>query len=222
MCSSDLVFRSSIRRVAAKHDLKTVGEYLELRYGIAVRTGIAGLLWIGCVFILAGQLIAIAWILNVVVGLPRAVGCALGGVLITVYFTAGGLMTSVYVNVVQLVVKMAGFLIAVPIALHAAGGWDVVRALQPTPDYWNPWQSGASGLVYLAMLTPAFVVAPGLLQKVYGARDDRAVRLGVGLQAVALMLYAFPPVLAGMKAKRSSVTAFSPTPRRTVRSSRAP
>jgi solute:Na+ symporter, SSS family len=62
----------AIRRVAAQHDLKTVGEYLEFRYGVAVRTGIAVLLWIGSVFILAGQLIAIAWILNVVVGVPKS------------------------------------------------------------------------------------------------------------------------------------------------------
>jgi len=177
----------AIRRVAAKHDLKTVGDYLEFRYGVVVRSVIAGLLWVGCVFILAGQLIAIAWILNVIVGIPKGVGCVMGGLMITIYFTAGGLLTSAYVNVVQLTVKLVGFAIALPFALSAVGGWHTVRALQPTADYWNPWSSGASGLVYLAMLGPAFVVAPGLLQKVYGARDDRAVRIGVGLNAFALL-----------------------------------
>jgi SSS family solute:Na+ symporter len=168
---------------------------------VAVRSTIAALLWFGSVFILAGQLIAIAWILNVVVGIPKTAGCILGGVLITLYFTAGGLMTSAYVNVVQLTVKLVGFMVAIPFALSAAGGWSAVRALQPTPDYWNPWSSGSSGLVYLAMLGPAFVVAPGLLQKIYGARDDRAVRIGVGLNAVGLLAYAFIPVLAGMIAR---------------------
>ena len=33
--------------------------------------------------------------------------------------------------------------------------------------------------MYLALLGPSFVVSPGLLQKVYGARDARAVRIGV-------------------------------------------
>jgi SSS family solute:Na+ symporter len=55
--------------------------------------------------------------------------------------------------------------------------------------------------VYLAMLGPAFVVSPGLLQKIYGARDDRAVRIGVGANAVALIVYAFVPVLLGMIAR---------------------
>ena len=191
----------AMRRAAAKHDLRTVGDYLELRYGVGVRTTIAALLWVGSVFILAGQLIAISWILNVAAGLPKAFGCILGGVLVTLYFAGGGLLSSAYVNVVQLTVKMVGFAIAIPFALQASGGWDAVRALQPTASYWNVWEGGASGLVYLAMLGPAFVVAPGLLQKVYGARDDRAVRLGVGLNAVVLMLYAAVPVLLGMMAR---------------------
>ena len=191
----------AMRRVAAEHDLRTVGEYLELRYGVGVRTTIAALLWVGSIFILAGQLIAVSWILNVVAGVPKAVGCIFGGVLVTLYFAAGGLLSSAWVNVVQLTVKMVGFAVAIPFALRTTGGWEALRAIQPTPDYWNPWQGGSSGLVYLAMLGPAFIVAPGLLQKIYGARDDRTVRIGVGLNAVALMLYAAVPVLLGMMAR---------------------
>lgn len=191
----------AMRRAAERHDLRTVGDYLELRYGVSVRTAIAVLLWVGSVFILAGQLIAVSWILSVAAGVPKTVGCVLAGVLVTLYFAGGGLLSSAYVNVVQLTVKMVGFAVAIPFALHAAGGWATVRALQPTATYWNPLQGGESGLVYLAMLGPAFVVAPGLLQKVYGARDDRTVRLGVGLNGLALMLYAAVPVLLGMMAR---------------------
>src|SRR3954454_7556251 len=36
----------AIRRVAAAHDLRTVGDFLEFRYGVAVRTAIAVLLWV--------------------------------------------------------------------------------------------------------------------------------------------------------------------------------
>ena len=188
----------AIRRVAAERNLHTVGDYLEFRYGVGVRTLIAALLWVGALFILAGQLIAVAWILNVIADVPKTLGCILAGALITAYFASGGLLTSAYVNVVQLTVKLVGFAIAIPYALEAAGGWDTLRAFAPTASYWNPWQGGASGLVYLAMLGPAFVVSPGLLQKVYGARDDRAVRIGVGLNALALMAYAAVPVLIGM------------------------
>src|SRR5262249_51924524 len=150
---------------------------------------------------LGGQLIGISRILTAVIGVPKATGCILGGVVITAYFAAGGLQTSAWVNVIQLVVKLAGFAIAVPLALSAVGGLSTLRELHPTPDYWNLWKGGGSGVVYLAMLGPAFVISPGLLQKIYGARDDRAVRLGVGANAIGLFAYAMVPVLLGMVAR---------------------
>ena len=90
--------------------------------------------------------------------------------------------------------KLVGFALALPLALSAVGGWSAVRGVRSRrPDYWTFWQGGALGLIYLALLGPAFVVSPGLLQKIYGARDDRAVRLGVGLNALGLPLYAIVP-----------------------------
>ena len=48
------------------------------------------------------------------------------------------------------------------------------------------------------MLGPAFIVSPGLLQKVYAARSDAAVRVGVGINAVVLLVFAAGPPLLGM------------------------
>ena len=190
----------TIRRLAAEHNLQTVGDFLEWRYGPQVRATIAILLWIGTLMILAGQLIAVAWLLNVVVGLPKWVGCLVGGVVMTAYFTAGGLLSSAVVNLVQLVVLLAGFALAIPFALDSAGGWAALTAADTPSSYWNFWQGGGSGWIYLAILGPSFVVSPGLLQKVYGARDDRAVRIGIGANALVLLAFAFVPVLLGMMA----------------------
>jgi len=190
-----------IWRIAKEHDLYTVGDYLELRYGPSVRGIVATLLWLATLAILAGQLIAFAWILDVVADVPKWAGCLIAGGVMTIYFAAGGLLTSAWVNLVQLVVLVIGFAIALPWALSAAGGWDAVVAAAPTePDYFGFWKSGRSGIVYMALLVPAFVVSPGLIQKVYGARDERTVRLGVGLAAVALLLFAAVPPLLGIVA----------------------
>jgi solute:Na+ symporter, SSS family len=190
-----------IRRVAAEHDLKTAGDFLEWRYDRRVRATVSALLWAGTIAILGGQLVGIAWILNVVVGLPKLAGCALGALVVTIYFGAGGLKSSAVVNVVQLTVKLLGFIIALPLVLRLVGGIDGLRAALPDPGMWNPWRHGASGWLYVFMLAPNFIISPGLLQKVYGARDDRTVRLGVGLNAVALLLYALMPALLGMSAR---------------------
>ncbi|HEY7292749.1 MAG TPA: sodium:solute symporter family protein [Vicinamibacterales bacterium] len=191
-----------MRRIAAEHDLRTVGDYLEFRYGASVRGVIAALLWIGSIFILAGQLVAIGSILNTVANVPAAAGCAIGGVVIMVYFAAGGLATSVRVNVIQLAVKLGGFAIALPLAIGAIGGWQGLTQVETRdPAYWSFWQPGPPGLMYVALLTPSFIVSPGLLQKVFGARDDHAVRVGVGLNALGLLLYAIVPVLLGIAAR---------------------
>ena len=192
----------AIRRVAQRHDLRTVGDYLEFRYDARVRGVVSLLLWFGTLAILAGQLIALAWVLNVVAGVPKVAGCLIGGVVMTAYFTAGGLLTSAWVNLVQLVVLLTGFALALPMAVAAAGGSSALLSFAPpNRDYWSLWHGGESGWAYLAMLGPAFVVSPGLLQKIYGARDDRAVRLGVGANAVVLLVFAFIPAVLGMTAR---------------------
>jgi SSS family solute:Na+ symporter len=192
-----------IRRIAAEHNLRTVGDYLEFRYGPSVRGCIAVILWIGALFILASQLIGLGWILEVVAGVPKAIGCFAGGAIITVYFAAGGLLTAAWVNVVQLTVKMAGFALALPFAIALVGGWSGVLAIRPDDSlYWTFWRFDANGVMNLALLTPAFIVSPGLLQKVFGARDDRAVRWGVGLNALGLFAYAGVPVVLGLVARQ--------------------
>jgi SSS family solute:Na+ symporter len=45
------------------------------------------------------------------------------------------------------------------------------------------------------------MVSPGLLQKAYGARDERAVRRGFAANAIVLMAFAFIPALVGMVAR---------------------
>lgn len=191
-----------IRTIAAAHDLRTVGDFLEFRFDGRVRAAVAALLWVGSLAILSGQLIALAWILNIVAGLPKWLGCLTGGAVVTAYFASGGLLTSVKMNVLQLAVKFIGIGLALPLALGAAGWWAGLHAMPvPSPDYWHWLENGASGWAYLPMLAPAFIISPGLLQKVYGARDDRAVRIGVGVNAIVLLAYAIVPVLIGMAAR---------------------
>lgn len=189
-----------IWRVAKEHGLYTAGDYLEHRYGSPVRAVVAVLLWALTLVILAAQLIAMSQILEWVLGTPRWTGAVIGGLVMTAYFTAGGLLTSAWVNLVQLVVLLTGFAIAVPMALGRAGGWDTVVAAGPaTPEYLDFW--AASGLVLVVLIVPAFIVSPGLLQKAYGARSERALRLGIGLQGLVLMAFAFAPPLVGMIAR---------------------
>ncbi len=191
-----------IWRLAKSHDLRTMGDFLELRYNGTVRGTISSLIWMGTLAIFAGQLIAISRILEIVVGLPKWQGCVAGGVVVIGYFAAGGLQTAARVNVVQLVVMLTGFVVAIPFALDATGGWTNVLAQAEAsrdPGYTGLTGVGFGGVLqYLVILVPAFIVSPGLIQKLYGARDEKAVRVGINLNAACLLVFAFVPALFGM------------------------
>ncbi len=191
-----------IWREARDHKLLTVGDYLEWRYDARVRLAATVLLWLITPAVLAAQLVAVSFILNTVAGVPFVWGCLVGGVVMTLYFTGGGLLASAWVNIVQLAVLAVGLIWAVVVAGIEAGGLDGVLATVAVPGEFTSLVSPTGpGWHYLFFLVPAFMVSPGLLQKVYGARDVRTVRVGVGAAGLLLLAFAIIPALLGMYAR---------------------
>ena len=202
-----LVFAFSIAprlwRIATDHGFYTTGDYLEYRYGTAVRSVAAALVGLGALALLAGQLIAGAAILNVLTGAPRWAGALIGGGIMTIYFTAGGLAGSARVNILQLAVMMTGFALALPLALQRAGGFAAFEGPSLPVTFVDLGYSAGpgSGWTLFILLAPAFIISPGLVQKSWGARSEHALRSGIALNAVVLLLFAFVPVLLGMTAR---------------------
>ncbi len=198
-----------IWQVARDHKLYTVGDYLEFRYNRTMRGLVALLLWFGSLTILAGQLIAIAWILNVTLGLSKPAGCLIGAAVATIYFTAGGLHSAARVNALQLVIKLVGFGIALIYLLNAVSGLAGIQktiagdnSVVDAGAYFSLTGIGAPGVWhYVILLAPSFIVSPGLLQKVFGARNESAVRRGVALNALCLLAFAIVPAVFGIIAR---------------------
>ena len=190
-------------RIASARGLYTTGDYLEFRYNVTVRVLAASLVGLGSLALLAGQLIAGAAILNVITGAPRWVGALVGGSVMTIYFSAGGLLGSAWVNTLQLLVMLGGFAVALPVVLSHAGGIAALTGAAVPAGFGDPMYSGGpgSGWTLLALTGPAFLVSPGLIQKSWGGESERAVRTGVALNAVVLLAFAFVPVLLGMAAR---------------------
>lgn len=182
----------------------TVGDFLEDRYDASVRGIVAALLLAGTLAILAGQLIAGAAVLEVVAGLPRWQGVIVGGAAMTIYFSAGGLLSSAWVNALQLVILLGGFAFALPMVLSRIGGLEAIAATPSVPTtFWDAMYSAGprSGWTMLILLTPGFIISPGLVGKAYGAESARAVRIGIGAAGVLQLVFSFLPVLLGMSAR---------------------
>jgi SSS family solute:Na+ symporter len=197
-----LLVAPRMHRLAATHGFLTVGDFLEWRFDRSVRVLIAAILWVGTAALLAGQLIAMAWAFEVIAGLPRLWGTLLSGLIVTAYFSGGGLVASAWVNLMQLVILVAGFVLAVPVAWSAGGGWAGLRAAAG-PDaavrYGSLDGMGMAGILGLVVIfVPSFVVSPGLIQKTFGARSPGAASRAALGNGAALALFAFVPALLGM------------------------
>lgn len=198
-------------RLAQAGDFHTLGDYLEKRYSRAVRGWISAILTAGALGLLAAQLIALSLVFQVIVGVPHWFGAVLGGVVTIAYFTAGGLISSAWINLFQLIVLLSGFSAALPYAVHWAGDWQEIVGRLSTrlgsaagSRFLNPVGFGLAGvLYYLALLAPSFIVSPGLVQKIYGARSAAAARIGVNLNALALLIFAAVPPAFGIIAASS-------------------
>jgi SSS family solute:Na+ symporter len=120
----------------------------------------------------------------------------------TIYFTAGGLLGSAWVNTFQLVVMLVGLLLALPVALDSVG-FAAFSGDAVSPHFTDILYSAGpgSGWTLLFLLGPAFIISPGLIQKAYGGASASAVRTGVAVNAAALLGFAFVPVLFGMIAR---------------------
>ncbi|MGE3344105.1 MAG: sodium:solute symporter family protein, partial [Vicinamibacterales bacterium] len=191
-------------RLARDHGFYTTGDFLEARYGATVRAVVTALIWLGSLSILAAQLLAGATILSVIAGVPRWAGSLIGGAIMTAYFAAGGLLGSARVNAMQFAVMLLGFAVALPGVIGGAGGAAALGSAPGLPDGFGSLfhSSGpGSGWTLLLLVGPAFIVSPGLIQKSYGAASAHALRWGVGLNAVALMVFTLAPVALGMAAR---------------------
>lgn len=197
----------AIWRIAKAHNLFTLGDYLEHRYSRQFRGFISLMMAVGTLAIFAGQLMGIAWILTAVAGTSKTVGVLLGAGVVVLYFGAGGLLSAAFVNIIQIAVKFAGFLLAVPFALQYVGGWEGMTSLVAqnmanagkTDAYFSFDGAGITIIMgYFLMLTPSFFISPGLIGKVYGARDEKTVRWGTALNALVQFAFAIVPVILGM------------------------
>ena len=190
-----------IWRIARENNYYTLSDYLDARYSKAFSGIISFMMAAGTLALFAGQLLGIAWILDVAAGIPKVQGVIIGAVVTTLYFAAGGLISSTIVNIVEVAVILAGFVIAVPFTWNYAGGIDGIKSAVNNPSYFDAFGMGSTAIIgYIVMLVPSFFISPGLIGKVFAAKDERSVKIGTALNGLVQLVFAVIPVIIGLSA----------------------
>ncbi|MBR1417997.1 MAG: sodium:solute symporter family protein [Synergistaceae bacterium] len=194
-----------IWRIAREQNFLTLSDYLDWRYSAAFRGLLSVMMSIGTLALFSGQLLGVAWILEVVAGVPKPMGILAGAVVTTLYFAAGGLMSAAFVNIFEVAIILAGFIIALPFIWSYTGGWsEIVSRAFANGAGNNYFEIDGMGLTaitgYLVMLVPSFFISPGLIGKVFGAKDEHSIKVGTALNGLVQLVFAVVPVFIGAAA----------------------
>ncbi len=195
----------AIWRIARERNFLTLSDYLDWRYSAAFRGFLSLMMSIGTLALFSGQLLGIAWILDVVAGVPKSTGIVIGALVTTLYFAAGGLLSAAFVNIFEVAVILAGFIIALPFIYNYTGGWgEIVTKVfsnGANNSYFEIDGMGVTAITgYLVMLVPSFFISPGLIGKIFGAKDEHAIKVGTALNGLVQLIFAAVPVFIGIAA----------------------
>lgn len=190
-----------IWKIARANNFYTLSDYLDKRYSKFFSGILSLMMAVGTLALFAGQLLGIAWILEVVADIPKTEGVIIGAVVTTLYFAAGGLLSSAVVNIIEVAVILAGFVVALPYVWNFTGGLDGIRAHVNNATYFDLYGMGSTAITgYIVMLVPSFFISPGLIGKVFAAKDERSIKIGTALNGIVQLIFAVIPVLIGMSA----------------------
>lgn len=179
--------------------VKTVPEFFRRRYGRECGLITAVIMFLPLVGLTAGQFIASAVILSTMLNLDYKLAVVIVAVVVTIYSIMGGLWSVTLTDFVQVFLIVIGMLIAVPYAMHYAGGWANIRANIPegTLDLFQGYD--LFGIISLVvMYTATFSVGQEAVSRFYAARDERAAKGGAWLAALVNFIYAFVPTILGI------------------------
>jgi len=180
-------------------EVRTVPEYFSQRYGQKIGIATAFLFIVPLIGLTATQFIASAVILSVMTGWSYVVSVVIVVLVITTYSIMGGLWSVTLTDIVQFFFIVCGLSLAVPFALHQAGGWDTITATVPSAKF--DWIDGAGWktvLTLFVMYVSSFAIGQETVQRFFAARDGKTAAIGTLLAAASFIAFAFVPAVLGI------------------------
>ena len=189
-----------VRRLAGHYEIYDFADILATRYcshPSAVRALTTAVVPIVYIPLLAAQLIGLATIAGSMLDLPYQTVLTAITLMVVVYTMLGGMIGVVWTDGFQFLVMMVGMILAVPIAMTAAGdgslaaGWQRITEMPQeifqgvTPSW--PWYLLLGQFVWIFSIP----VQPHLVTRFLTARDERSILIALPVCLTAgLIIYA--------------------------------
>jgi SSS family solute:Na+ symporter len=192
-----LLFAPTIQRLK----IYTVSQMLTLRYGHRA-TRVSGIVMLAYTLMLcATSTGAYATIFVVLFGWDRALSIAVGGAIVLVYSTIGGMWSITLADMAQFVIKTIGvFALMLPFSLAAAGGFPGI-AERAGDEFFSITGIGAQSIItYFVVYTLGLLIGQDIWQRVFTSRTPEIARWGGSAAGIYCILYGVAGAVIGMSA----------------------
>ncbi|MDQ0733617.1 sodium:solute symporter [Arthrobacter agilis] len=192
-----LLFAPTIQRLK----IYTVSQMLTLRYGHRA-TRVSGIVMLAYTLMLcATSTGAYATIFVVLFGWDRALSIAVGGAIVLIYSTIGGMWSITLADMAQFVIKTIGvFALMLPFSLSAAGGFPGI-AERAGDEFFSITGIGAQSIVtYFVVYTLGLLIGQDIWQRVFTSRTPEIARWGGSAAGIYCILYGIAGAIIGMSA----------------------
>lgn len=192
-----LLFAGRIQRLR----VYTVSQMLELRYGpgSSVLSGLV--MWGYTLMLSVTSTIAYATIFGALFDMAKVPSIILGGSVVILYSTLGGMWSITLTDFVQFIIKTIGiFFILLPIVVIRAGGFSGMIDKLPTDA--TSWTAigGSTIVTYFVIYTFGLLIGQDIWQRVFTARSPGVARWAGTAAGVYCLLYAVAGAVIGMAA----------------------
>ncbi|AZU64474.1 sodium:solute symporter family transporter [Neobacillus mesonae] len=176
----------------------TVPEIIGRRYGKSSYAISSFLSFIASIALAAVQITATASIVHVLTGFNLTWAILIAGLGVVFYTYLGGMWSVTLTDFVQFFIIVFGFAIAVPFALHSAGGVDTVISNLPKEQlgFTKIGWGTIIGLTIMYFMT--FSTGQEAVRRYYSAKDQKVAVTGSLLCGLLMTLYAFIPAVLGL------------------------
>jgi len=192
-----LLFASTLQKLK----IYTVSQMLTLRYG-GGSTRMSSVVMLAYTLMLcATSTGAYATIFVVLFGWERWLAIAVGGAVVLIYSTIGGMWSITLADMAQFIIKTIGvFALMLPLTFSSAGGLDGIRE-RVGDEFFSITGIGAQSIItYFVVYTLGLLIGQDIWQRVFTARTPLIARWGGTAAGIYCILYGVAGALIGMAA----------------------
>jgi SSS family transporter len=184
------ILGKKMRLVSEVRDILTIPDAAYARYeSETVRLVVAISVLLGVISYLGVQFLAIAFVLQTVLGVSEVVALIIGLLVIAVYTIGGGMVAGILTDLIQGAIMVAGSIVVFFIALNAAGGFRQMSQdiAQVSPEFAGPFGSFPIllGLSWYFLFVVGNSGQPHMAHKLYMIKDTKLLKWGAPIAGLS-------------------------------------